>query len=333
MTRTVGLIAVSLLASAWLLGSAPASAQSNSAIAEQLFLDGQKLMDAGRFAEACKKFADSQRLDAAIGTLMHLAACHEKMGKVATAWSEFSDVAALAQKAGQSERVKYAHEHAAALDNKLQKVIIELSHPGEGTTIRLDGSTLPLGVLGTEIPLDPGDHTLEVTAPGMKPWRQTKLNLGPSAVITRVQVTLEADVPSAGVPTPLPGTRGGSVTPGEQPQIASDHSTGRLIGYGLGALGIVSLGVAVGEEITSIGRKNDESKYPSGSPERQTVADQSNTAQTYALVFGGAGLAACGVGLYLMLTSHDTTSARSGRLQVTPLVARQAAGAALHLDW
>jgi hypothetical protein len=329
------------LATSWLLASTTAGAQSNAAIAEQLFLDGQKLMDAGHLPEACKKFADSQRLDPAIGTLMHLAACHEKAGKVATAWSEFSDVAAQAQKAGQVDREKYAREHAAALDSKLQKVIIELSHPPEGTAIHLDDAALPLGVLGTEIPLDPGDHTLEITAPRMKPWKQAKLNLGPSAVVTRVQVTLEPDPsaqgsatgtqePNANANATLPGTP----PPGEQPATSS-HAMTRLIGYGVGGLGIVSLGIAVGEEVTSIGRKNDESKYPDGSPEKQTVADQSSAAQTYALVFGGVGLAAVGVGVYLILTSHDEAPApsQSGHVVVTPLIGRGLAGAGLRAAW
>jgi hypothetical protein len=335
MAKLLRSVALTVLATSWLLRSTPASAQSNAAIAEQLFLDGQKLMDAGRFADACPKFADSQRLDPAIGTLMHLAACHEKVGKVATAWSEFTDVVAQAQKAGQHDREKYARDHAAALDGKLQKVIIELSHPPEGATIHLDEAVLPLGVLGTEIPLDPGDHVLEITAPRTKPWRQSKLNLGPSAVVTRVQVTLEPDVTSAPEPPPASPETKGTVTvgpePGEKPGGA--HATTRLLGYGLGALGLVSVAVAVGEEVTSIGRQNDEGKYPSGSPERQTVADQSSAAQTYAIVFGGAGVAAIGVGLYLVLTSHDEAPARAGHVEVTPLIGRGVGGAALHVAW
>jgi hypothetical protein len=335
MSLSVGRIALPLLAAAWIFRSADASAQSNAAIAEQLFLDGQKLMDAGHFADACKKFTDSQRLDPAIGTLMHLAACHEKAGKVATAWSEFNDVAAQAQKAGQAQREKYARDHAAALDSKLQKVIIELSHPADGTTIRLDGSTLPLGVLGTEVPLDPGDHALEVTAPGMKPWRQNKLNLGPSAVITRVQVTLEPDVPSA-TPTPIPpASLEPNKTPGtrESPPAPADHTTTRMIGYALGVLGVASIAVGVGEEITSIGRNNDESKFDIDPAKRQMVADQSSQAQTYAIIFGGAGLAAAGAAVYLVLTSRDAAAPPSGQVRVIPLMGREMAGAGLHLAW
>jgi hypothetical protein len=324
------------LAAAWLLGAPAAHAQSNSALAEKLFLDGRKMMEAGQYPEACAKFADSQRLDPALGTLMHLATCHEKIGKFATAWSEFSDAAALAQKAGQFDREKFAREHAAALDSKLQKMIIELSHPPEGTVIKLDGATLPAGVLGTEIPLDPGDHTLEVTAPRKKAWRQDRLNLGPSAVVTRVQVTLEDDasaVPGASsAPTGVTVVGSGQPTP-EQPPGAG-IPTKRLIGYGVGGAGIVAIGLAVAEEITSIGRNSDVSKYPDGTAEKQTVQDQSSEAQTYAIIFGGVGLAAVGAGLYLVLTSNDApATAQGGSVHVTPLVGRGLAGAGVNVAW
>ena len=155
-------------------------------------------MNAGKYAEGCPKLADSQRLDPALDTLMHLALCNEKLGKTATAWSEYVDAAAQAHKSNQGDREKFAQSHAQALESKLQKVIIEMPRPPEGVSIKLDGAALPPGVLGTELPLDPGDRALEVTAPGKKPWKQAKLNLGPSAVTTRVQVTLEDDVAAPG---------------------------------------------------------------------------------------------------------------------------------------
>jgi hypothetical protein len=331
----LSLLAATTLAASCLVAPS-ARAQSNAALAERLFLDGQKLMAAGDYATACSKFADSRRLDPALGTLMHLAACHEKMGKFATAWSEFTDAAAQAQKAGQAEREKYARDRATVLDSHLQKMIIELSRPPEGTVIKLDGGVLPLGVLGTEVPLDPGDHALEVTAPGKKSWHQDKLNLGPSAVVTRVLVNLEDD-PSA----PPPGLSGPTETgphPTQGPEssvtpTSTTNTTKQVLGYGIGGAGVVSLGIAVAEEVTSIGRKNDESKYPAQSSQRQTVADQSSAAQTYAIVFGAAGAVAVGAGLYLVLTSHEAPAPRMGDVHVTPLVGRGVAGAGVDFVW
>jgi hypothetical protein len=318
-----------------------ARAQSNAALAEQLFLDGQKLMEASDYAAACPKFADSQRLDPALGTLMHLASCHEKAGRTATAWSEFSDAAALAHKANQTDRENFARSHASALEGQLQKLIIELPRAPEGTTIRLDGAVLPTGVLGTEIPLDPGEHSLEVSAPGKKTWRQAKLNLGPSAMVSRVQVALEDEAapgspaPSSDVPAP-----GGGASPHPAdslpvtPPMADSHatssnSTKRILGYALAGAGVVAIVVGVGEEVTSIGRNNDVGKYPAGSTQRQSVSDEGSQAQTYALVIGGAGVVAAGIGMFLALTSHASASPApaTGRAFVTPWVAAHGGGA------
>jgi hypothetical protein len=330
MRRPVRNLAFIVLLLVAFTGSRQARAQSNAAIAQQLFLDGERLMKTDHIAEACGKFADSQRLDPAIGTLMHLAVCHEKMGKLATAWSEFTDLAGQAQRVRQREREDFARQHAAALDPKLQKIIIELSHPPDGTAIKLDDALLPLGVLGTEVPLDPGDHSLEVTAPGMKPWRQAKLNMGPSAVITRVQVTLEEEAPVAAKPltvTPAP------MTSAPEADATSTNTTKLIVGIGVGVLGLASGGVAIDEAVTSAGRSSDESKYAADPTDQKIVANQASEARTFAIVFGSAAAVAIGTGVYLVVTSHGRTPAASASGYFTPLIGPGLAGAELHFTW
>src|SRR5689334_18551597 len=73
-------------------------------IAQGLFEQGRTLMGAGRYEEACPKFAESERLDPAPGTLLNLAVCHEKEGKTATAWAEYNDVIAASRRDGNAER-------------------------------------------------------------------------------------------------------------------------------------------------------------------------------------------------------------------------------------
>ena len=88
--------------------SSRAEAQPTAAIAEQLFRDGRALIGQGKFDEACEKFAASQRLAPAIGTLLNLAVCREKQGRDATAWSLYADAEAQAQRAGDKARATFA---------------------------------------------------------------------------------------------------------------------------------------------------------------------------------------------------------------------------------
>src|SRR6187399_829900 len=97
--------------SALMLRSVPARA-GDEAAAEALFLEAKKLAAAGKLAEACPKFAESNRLDRGAGTLIHLADCYEKNGQSASAWATFKDAASAAQALGRGDWQKLATQRA-----------------------------------------------------------------------------------------------------------------------------------------------------------------------------------------------------------------------------
>src|ERR1700735_2048415 len=91
------------LAFAAILGSAGhARAQGSTAkvAAETLFEEGRRLMTDGKAAEACPKFAESQKLDPSPATLLNLASCYEKTNRPATAWATYKEGASAASAAG-----------------------------------------------------------------------------------------------------------------------------------------------------------------------------------------------------------------------------------------
>src|SRR5690349_11629781 len=115
------------------LPSAPARAEggaSDKASAEALFDDALRAMKEGKYAEACPKLENSQRIDPGVGTLLYLADCYEKIGRTASAWATFREAQSQAEASGQAKRAKAARERVDKLDPQLSYLTIEVA---EGT--------------------------------------------------------------------------------------------------------------------------------------------------------------------------------------------------------
>src|SRR6185312_2472707 len=106
-------------------------ARAEGGNADALFQEGLKLFDAGRTHEACERFEQSYRLDAALGTLQNLATCHEQEGRTARAYAEFEDLAEKANRAGAGQKARelLGRGRAAALAKKLSRIELHLG-PG-----------------------------------------------------------------------------------------------------------------------------------------------------------------------------------------------------------
>src|SRR6266545_6749182 len=114
MTRNSGFRACVALALLIVIGS-PArafAAAGDEAAARALFLEGRKLVDEGNYADACPKFEESLRLDPGTGTSFNLADCFEHVGRTASAWARFLDVAAASKAADQADRERVARARA-----------------------------------------------------------------------------------------------------------------------------------------------------------------------------------------------------------------------------
>lgn len=181
----------SWLAVALVLSPRLALAQDPAAAAQMLFENGRDLLRSGKADAACPKLAESQRLQPATGTLLALAICHQTQGKLASAWVEFSEVAARAAKDGQLERESHARSQISLL--KPQLSTLELRVPPEvealaGLEVRLDGIVVGKSVWNVPVPVDGGEHVVDVRAAEHDPWRHT------------VSVAMERDAVLAQVP-------------------------------------------------------------------------------------------------------------------------------------
>src|SRR5260221_419371 len=174
VSRWVLVIACSAIGAASFPGAARAdSSLTDKAAAQTLFDEGRKLMAAGKLAEACPKLAESQKLDPGVGTQFNLADCYERLGQTASAWAGFLEAASTARAMGQGDREKVAKERAGTLAPRLSRLTITSSEgtPPAGLDIKKDGAPVGRALWGTAIPVDPGSHLVEVSAPGKKTWQ------------------------------------------------------------------------------------------------------------------------------------------------------------------
>src|SRR4051812_6301339 len=111
--KRMALIAVGLL---------PAlRAYADPATAAAAFRQADELVQEGKWVEACPFFEASYNADQQLGVLLHLADCHEHIGRTATAWAEFNDAVEISQKRG-DPREAAAKRRADALVAKLSKL-------------------------------------------------------------------------------------------------------------------------------------------------------------------------------------------------------------------
>jgi hypothetical protein len=323
-------------APATLLLPGTARAQANP-IAEQLFHEGQALLAEGKVHEACERLSASYGLEAGLGTLLNLAVCHEREARTATAWTEFTEAAARAEHAGDAERQQFARLHADTLAKSMKRAVIRLAGPVEGTTVKLDGRELPAAALGVPIPLDPGSHAIEVSAPQKATYRG-QFATGADPIIELSVPPLVALETPAATPEPSPSASVEMAAP------RSPRSGRRTAGFVVGGAGIAALGVAgylglraLSLSSTAVNEKNRSNNTPgdfADANQAQTDHQSALSSQLAGFVVGGVGAACLASGLYLVLTGGRTTAPPSAALlSVVPELAPGRAGAVATVRW
>lgn len=308
------------------------SARADQVVAEALFNEGQKLMEKKKYAEACLKFGDSQKEDPSPGTLLNLARCHETDGKPASAWAEYRAAAVLARTRGQADREKAAKDFADKLEPTLSKLQIDGPKDIPGLEIRRDSAVIGNSSLGLAIPIDPGEHLVEASAPGYKPW-SAKITVGGSKDLQKVLIPALEKAPEAAV-----GTPGGPAGPGaaasDQPSAPASigSSTQKTAGFVVGGLGVVGLvlgGVFGGlASSKASSAKSDATLCPNKvcTPAGRDAVNSASgmaTISTIGFIGGGVALAA---GAVLILTAGPSTPKKEATARILPDVGPNGGG-------
>ena len=315
-----------------------AGSEENKADAQAAFELGRKLVLAGKFAEACPKLEESERLDPGIGTMLFLADCYEKIGKTASAWGQFREAEAIAGKQ-QDARERIAHDRAAALEPKLSKIVVKVgaAQKIEGLHVTRDGDDIGEGVWNVPLPIDPGAHDIGANAPSKKPWTEHITIAANSSTVTVVVPSL-LDDPNAGAAAGGLGVGNGNGAGnggagGGAPETPQKDGKGqRLLGVGAVGLGVVAAGVGTLFGLLAKS-KNDESNSDNhcqannlcdkAGVDDRSAAKTDATISTIAFVASGVFIAG---GAVLYLTApHGTKSAAV----LAPAVGPKSAGLTL----
>jgi hypothetical protein len=310
------------------LEATAAAGGADAATAQVLFEDGKRLAAASNFAQACPKFAESQRLDPAAGTLIHLGNCYEKLGKTASAWATFLDAAAAAKQQSRADWAELAAARAEALRPKLARLAIVVSERPPGLVVKRDGTVLTDATLGSPFPVDPGSHTVELSAPGRAPVTLSRVvKDGEQATLQAPPLAHEvAPPPPAGAPPPVASSPARAPEPEPEPE----RGGGATLGYVVAGLGVAGLGVGALTGVLAMS-KNSESKDLC--PTEGRCASQAGvaandsaktlgTVSTIAFIAGSVGVVA---GVTLVLTS-GSKSRPSATLSMAPSLAPGAGG-------
>jgi len=203
--RTARLCLLLCISSSARVAFAQETQEESRTPAETLFVEGRRLMAEGRAEEACAKFAESQRLDPGIGTLLNLARCYARTGRTASAWAAYRAAAGQARATGQTEREAAARAEADRLEPELARLTVTLTAEAkrQSLSVRMDEQPWPTALLGVGAPIDPGEHTLVAQGPGLRPFT-TRFSSAPAGALRLEIPALEPTAKPTAVPAPVP---------------------------------------------------------------------------------------------------------------------------------
>jgi hypothetical protein len=304
-----------VLAGLLIAPAASTQTRADSRKADVLFKEGKAQLDRGEVDAACASLAQSQRLESAVGTLGLLAFCHERQGKVASAWREYLRAADLAHETRQNEREQVARELAAKLEPDLPRINIRVRSPAPQFAVKRNDEQVPASEWDKPMALDPGSYQVEASAPGRKTW-SVRLELPPGGHVLQVtvpQLELEtvAEPPASASAVPEVAAAEASSdepqAPAPPPAPSPSKGASWTAGILLTSLGVVGIGVGGYFGLRAISKNNDSMAYCSKANEclaqGGSLRDEAKNSATISTIAVGAGIAAAGIGVVLMLTS------------------------------
>jgi serine/threonine-protein kinase len=291
----------SILARAEPAEPAGAPLSDNIEHADALFKEAKHLRDGGRYAEACRVFAKSQKLAPAVGVTLYLADCYERTGLTASARAMFLEALTLAREKNDA-RAEMALARARELEPKLTRLTIAPWRTApSGSEVRFDGEVLAREAWNTVLAVDPIDHVITLSVPGRTAQTVTAhVAAGSAPLVVRFY---EAGGTSVGAgsdaspPQPAPVPPASPSLAPEKPKALSSAEKRRLAEWYLLGTGIAGLGVGAGFLVV---KNSSMTNGSNGVPQEDTGA---TVASAVGFAIGGAALVSA---LVVYLTAPQT---------------------------
>jgi hypothetical protein len=334
-TGRAAVVAVVVLFSCMIPSIVRAQSPTDPGRAQALFDEARELMKDEKFAEACPKLEESQKLDPGGGTILNLGICRMREGRTATAFAILSEALAQAKAADRRDRIATAERLLAELEPTLSRLTVRLpaGAPAPDLVVEVDGVALGSDQLGTAIPFDPGTHEVRASRPGYVAW-SARISLAANADALTLDVPpLPANTPEA-TPIPEQAQRAPAKESAPEPRKQETAKETNWLGYGLAGAGGVAIltGGYFGLRALSLKAKSDQ-EFDGEHCKTQGCVDDWESAKDAALVSNvcfGVGAAALGAGIYFLVSSPgkdgaSRAQAASVSLRATPGGARASA--------
>ena len=301
------------------------------AIGRSLFNEGVALFNKGDYEAACTKLEASLKAFSGIGTRGKLAECYEKLGRYASAYVAYREVAQLATRSGDPAREQIASERAKSLEPKLSYVTVTLPPANDlpGLVIKRNGREIDRSKLGAAEPVDAGNIAIDVSAPGRKTFN------GHVAVMQGLAVRFE--VPSLAVdaparsdsPPPVASSPLSSSTPKDEPPasaIYGDPPRWRTP-LGIVLIGAGAVGLGLGSYFGLSAKSKYDGAFDNGSCDRATKAcdasgqsatDDAHSKATISTIMFAAGAGLAVVGVVVLLTAPSSKPRAAQGLRIAP---------------
>ena len=301
----MGILRNALVVLAVLVGHAHAEVDIKEA--DRLFALGLSLRDSN-LEQSCKYFDQSlEKNPNAIGTLMNVALCDEKLGKIASAHRRFSEARDRAKEGNLPEYIEEAESHIKVLESDLPHVTIKFRVPPPPGTRVLIGETVIPPAQFDKAAVDPGELVIVVSAPGRLAYE--------TRMIIAKKETKPIEVPE--------------LKEGVTVKSSSRRSIGIITTAAGGALILTSqvLGLYARSKYNTAKDDGCDDNNTCNAPE-QSKTEKARTYGNVGTAVGIVGVVAAGVGLYLWFTAPKEAETQEKRVTFVPSVTPESAGLA-----